>query len=137
MQGELTDGKVHIYSDDISVARWLQHTIETLLHPPFADEGVAVLPAVFTRESDPRSTTVETIEQPERTGRQTLGASRGRVAEGLRPGRPSPTRRTTLDVRSGTQAGHGPDVPEKEQSPVLVGVSYNFLNRRERAPTET
>ena len=52
MQGELTDGKVHIYSDDISVARWLQRTIETLLHPPFADEGVAVLPAVFTREGE-------------------------------------------------------------------------------------
>ena len=39
MQGELTGGEVRIYSDDISVARWLQRTIETLLHPPFADEG--------------------------------------------------------------------------------------------------
>ena len=48
MQGELTDGEVHIYSDDISVARWRQRTIETLLHPPFADEGAAVQPAVFT-----------------------------------------------------------------------------------------
>ena len=44
MQGELTDGAVHIYSDEISVARWLQRTIETLLHLPFADEGVAVAP---------------------------------------------------------------------------------------------
>ena len=65
MQGELTDGEVFIYSDDISVARWLQRTIETLLHPPFADERVAVLPAEFTREGDPRSTTVETIESDE------------------------------------------------------------------------
>ena len=36
--------------------------IETLLHAPFADEAVPVLSAVFTREGDPRSTTVEAIE---------------------------------------------------------------------------
>ena len=71
MQGELTDGEVHIYSDDISVARWLQRTIETLLHPPFGDEGVAVRPAVFTREGDPRSTTVETIESDDNIIRMT------------------------------------------------------------------
>ena len=71
MQGELTDGEVHIYSDDISVARWLQRTIEVLLHPPFADEGVAVRPALFTREGDPRSTTVETIESDEHIVRMT------------------------------------------------------------------
>ena len=65
MQGELTDGEVRIYADDISVARWLQRTIESLLHAPFADEGVPVLPAVFTREGDPRSTTVEAIESDE------------------------------------------------------------------------
>ena len=65
MQGDLTGGEVRIYADDISVARWLQRTIETLLHAPFADEGVPVRPAVFTREGDPRSTTVETIESDE------------------------------------------------------------------------
>ena len=61
----LTGGEVRIYSDDISVARWFQRTIETLLHAPFADEAVPVLPAVFPREGDPRSTTVETIESDE------------------------------------------------------------------------
>ena len=65
MQGELTGGAVRILSDDISVARWLQRTIESLLHAPFADESVPVLPAVFTREGDPRSTTVETVESDE------------------------------------------------------------------------
>ena len=67
----LTGGEVRIYSDDISVARWLQRTIETLLHAPFADEAVPVLPAVFTREGDPRSTTVETIESDEDIVRMT------------------------------------------------------------------
>ena len=71
MQGELTDGEVRIYSDDISVARWLQRTIETLLHPPFADESVPVLSAVFTREGDPRATTVETVESDEDIVRMT------------------------------------------------------------------
>ena len=65
MQGELTDEEVRIYSDNISVARWLQRTIETLLHAPFADETAAVRPATFTREGDPRSTTVETVESDE------------------------------------------------------------------------
>lgn len=71
MQGELTDGEVRIYSDDIAVARWLQRTIETLLHPPFADESVPVLPAVFTREGDPRAATVETVESDEDIVRMT------------------------------------------------------------------
>ncbi len=65
MQGELTGGQVRIYSDEIAVARWLQRTIETLLHPPFADEAAPVLPAVFTREGDPRAATVETVEADE------------------------------------------------------------------------
>ena len=65
MQGELTGGAVRIYSDDVSVARWLQRRLEALLHQPFADESVPVVPAVFTREGDPRSTTVETIESDE------------------------------------------------------------------------
>ena len=45
MQGELTGGSVRIYGDNIAVVRWLQRTIETLLHAPFADEGVSVVPA--------------------------------------------------------------------------------------------
>ena len=62
MQGALTNGGVRIYSDNIAVARWLQRTIETLLHPPFADESIPVLPAAFSREGDPRAATVETVE---------------------------------------------------------------------------
>ena len=62
MQGELTGGAVRIYGDNVAVVRWLQRTIETILHAPFADEGVSVVPAEFSREGDPRSATTETVE---------------------------------------------------------------------------
>ena len=60
-QSELTDGKVRIYSDNAAVARWLQRTIEHLLHAPFADTGLPVVSAEFARAGDPRSTAVETV----------------------------------------------------------------------------
>ena len=60
-QSELTDGKVKIYSDNAAVARWLQRSIETLLHAPFADTALPVISAEFGRAGDPRSTAVETV----------------------------------------------------------------------------
>ncbi|MBI4012071.1 MAG: hypothetical protein HY359_07190 [Candidatus Rokubacteria bacterium] len=61
VQGSLTDGQVRIYSDNIAVARWLQATIETLLHAPFADPKLPVLDAAFDRDGDPRSAATETV----------------------------------------------------------------------------
>jgi hypothetical protein len=61
MQSSLADNQVRIYSDNAAVARWLQRTIETLLHPAFADERVPVITAEFSRSGDPRSTATETI----------------------------------------------------------------------------
>jgi hypothetical protein len=55
------DKQVRIYSDNVAVARWLQRTIETLLHPPFADPGLPVLAAEFSRSGDPRSAAVENV----------------------------------------------------------------------------
>src|SRR5437016_690493 len=55
------DKQVRIYSDNVAVARWLQKTIETLLHPPFADASLPVLPAEFARSGDPRSAAVENV----------------------------------------------------------------------------
>lgn len=55
------DNQVRIYSDNVAVARWLQKTIETLLHPPFADASLPVLTAEFTRSGDPRSSAVENV----------------------------------------------------------------------------
>jgi len=60
-QSELTDGKVKIYSDNVAVARWLQRSIETLLHAPFADTGIPVISAEFGRAGDPRAAAVETV----------------------------------------------------------------------------
>ena len=61
LQSELTDGKVRVYSDNAAVARWLQKTIESLLFPAFADTSIPVIPAVFARVGDARSTATETV----------------------------------------------------------------------------
>jgi hypothetical protein len=61
MQGELSDGQVRIYSDNVAVARWLQQTIETLLYSAFADPGIPVIAATFERQGDPRSAATEAV----------------------------------------------------------------------------
>jgi hypothetical protein len=61
LQSPLTGGRVHAYSDNIAVARWLQTTIESLLYPPFADTTLPVGEAEFARSGDPRSATTETV----------------------------------------------------------------------------
>ncbi len=61
MQGELTGGQVRIYGDNVAVARWLQTTIEALLHAPFANAGLPVIRAAFERAGDPRSSATETV----------------------------------------------------------------------------
>lgn len=49
MQSKLTDGAVRIWSDNPAVARWLQKEIESLLFPAFADAGLPVASAEFSR----------------------------------------------------------------------------------------
>ena len=51
-----------IYSDNPGVARFLQRTIEALLHPPFADESLPVIDARFTRGGNSLSTVEERIK---------------------------------------------------------------------------
>jgi len=51
--------KIAVYSDNPGVARWLQRTIETLLHKPFADESIPVTDATFERGGDSLSTVYE------------------------------------------------------------------------------
>jgi hypothetical protein len=53
--------KIHVYSDNASVARYLQRTIETLLHKPFADESLPVVDAKFERAGNSLSTMEERI----------------------------------------------------------------------------
>jgi hypothetical protein len=61
VQSELTDGRVRLYSDNVAVTRWLQSTIETLLHAQFADASLPVSAARFERAGDPRSTVTERV----------------------------------------------------------------------------
>ncbi|CUV02162.1 hypothetical protein MGWOODY_Clf379 [hydrothermal vent metagenome] len=61
LQSELTDNEVQIYSDNIALTRWLQDEIESLLHPPFADQTMQVVDAEFTRKGDPSTFWTETI----------------------------------------------------------------------------
>ena len=61
MQGESTAGAVHIYSDCVGVARWLQGAIEHLLFPAFADPSTPVIAAEFERNGSAQSTWVETV----------------------------------------------------------------------------
>jgi hypothetical protein len=49
VQSEITTGKVHVYTDNEAVTRWLQNTIESLLYPAFADAKLPVEMAEFSR----------------------------------------------------------------------------------------
>jgi hypothetical protein len=53
--------KGRIYADNAGVARFLQRTIETLLHKPFADESLPIVDAKFERSGNSLSTVEERI----------------------------------------------------------------------------
>ncbi len=50
-----------VYSDNVGVARYLQRTIEALLHKPFSDETLPVVDAKFERTGHSLSTVEERI----------------------------------------------------------------------------
>lgn len=50
-----------VYADNVGLARFLQRTIEVLLHPPFADDALPVIDAQFDRDGDALSTVTERI----------------------------------------------------------------------------
>ena len=50
-----------VYSDNAGVARFLQRTIELLLHPPFVDGGLPIVDAKFERTGNSLSTVEERI----------------------------------------------------------------------------
>ena len=53
--------KSAVYSDNAGVARFLQRTIESLLHKPFADESLPIVDAKFERSGNSLSTVEERI----------------------------------------------------------------------------
>ena len=52
---------IQVYSDNAGVARFLQKTIEVLLHKPFADEALPVVEAKFIRSGNSLSTVEERV----------------------------------------------------------------------------
>ena len=50
-----------VYSDNVGMTRYLQRTIEKLLHAPFADESLPVAHAEFKRGGDSLSTVEESV----------------------------------------------------------------------------
>ena len=54
------DGPV-VYADNAGIVRYLQRTIEVLLHKPFADESLPIIDAEFTRTGNSLATVEERI----------------------------------------------------------------------------
>jgi hypothetical protein len=61
IESSLTGKGPRLYSDNAGMARFLQRTIEALLHAPFADEALPVIDADFTRTGSSLSTVEERI----------------------------------------------------------------------------
>ncbi len=61
IESPLTGKGPRIYADNAGVARFLQRTIEILLHQPFADESLPVIDASFERSGNALSTVEERI----------------------------------------------------------------------------
>jgi hypothetical protein len=60
IEGALAGGP-RVYSDNPGVARWLQQTIESLLHKPFADTDLPIAEAKFIRSGNSLSTVEERV----------------------------------------------------------------------------
>jgi hypothetical protein len=61
IESPLVEGGPLLYADNAGVARYLQRTIEVLLHKPFADESLPVIDAQFARTGSSLSTVEERI----------------------------------------------------------------------------
>ena len=61
IESPLVDGGPVIYADNAGVARYLQRTIEVLLHQPFADESLPIIDAEFARTGHSHATVEERI----------------------------------------------------------------------------
>src|SRR5437868_3983383 len=60
IESPLTEG-IKVYSDNAGMTRFLQRTIEALLHKPFADESLPIIDAQFSRTGNSLSTVEERV----------------------------------------------------------------------------
>lgn len=107
---------VRIYSDNIAMTRWLQEEIESLLFPPFANQGLPVIEAEFSRRGDTRTFWTESVVSDDEvialTWYDFLEPFVLRVPPGSVPGRPHgvyscfiPARRGQITVNGVVAAG--------------------------------
>ena len=61
LESPLAGTTPRVYADNSAVARFLQRTIETMLHKPFADETLAIVDATFQRTGNSLSTVEERV----------------------------------------------------------------------------
>ena len=61
LESELTGNEVRVYSDNVALARWIQEEIEGVIRPGFADLGLPVAEATFSRHGDGRSYYTEQV----------------------------------------------------------------------------
>jgi hypothetical protein len=61
VESSLAGGRPVIFADNFGVARYLQRTIEKLLHAPFADESLPIIDAEFSRTGDSLSPVAERV----------------------------------------------------------------------------
>jgi hypothetical protein len=61
LESPLVGNAPQLYADNAAVARFLQRTVEVLLHKPFADETLPIIDAKFERTGHSLSTVEERI----------------------------------------------------------------------------
>ena len=62
LKSEITGGNVHIYSDNVAMARWLQGEVESALNPHFADKNIPIIDAEFARLGNQITVSTELAE---------------------------------------------------------------------------
>ena len=62
LTSELTDGAWRIYSDNISMARWLQSTVQGMLNSELRDPSIPVIDAQFSKSGDMRDFWTERVD---------------------------------------------------------------------------
>jgi hypothetical protein len=143
LQGELTDGQIRIYSDNIALARWMQEELESQINPANADPNIPVIEATFSRAGDSRSSWTEYISSDDAEISMTwydfIDPFIVRVEAGTRPAGPHgvyscfiPAKGARLTV-NGQQAAGDPQPQERDghtSSTAALAISESWVRPR-------
>lgn len=61
IQSELTNDKWRIYSDNLGMVRWLQTTVQGMLNPDTADNGITVIEAAFSQQGNLQGSWIQKV----------------------------------------------------------------------------